>query len=216
VARGDTALASEAGQGALLQDVLTVQPFASDVRSWREPRPSAQWYSDLCEEDSGCDGTAPGHSGALAEVKTLAFVEISQAFRGEEFRACGGVPGGVLADCGAGRRGGDAGAVAAEPDMFAADGQGGAGVVEGAGVRKDLAEGVGVDLVGTRAGPGDVADPAGRRFPEHWFVEAVAGEVRVERILTAVVLPAPFGPSRENTVPSGTARSMPSRTVLSP
>ena len=40
--------------------------------------------------------------------------------------------------------------------------------------------------------------------------------MRVERILTAVVLPAPFGPSREKTVPVGTARSIPSRTVLSP
>src|SRR5688572_12740131 len=38
----------------------------------------------------------------------------------------------------------------------------------------------------------------------------------VDRIFTAVVLPAPFGPSREKTVPSGTARSMPSRTTLSP
>jgi len=34
--------------------------------------------------------------------------------------------------------------------------------------------------------------------------------------LTVVVFPAPFGPSREKTVPAGTSRSMPSRTILSP
>jgi hypothetical protein len=42
------------------------------------------------------------------------------------------------------------------------------------------------------------------------------GEMRVERILTVVVLPAPFGPSREKIVPSGRARSTPSSTTLSP
>src|ERR1700746_1394191 len=34
--------------------------------------------------------------------------------------------------------------------------------------------------------------------------------------LAGVVFPAPFGPSREKTVPAGTSRSMPSSTVLSP
>ncbi len=38
----------------------------------------------------------------------------------------------------------------------------------------------------------------------------------VERMLTVVVLPAPFGPSRAKTEPAGMRRSMPSRTVLSP
>src|SRR5690606_17238706 len=38
----------------------------------------------------------------------------------------------------------------------------------------------------------------------------------VERILTIVVLPAPFGPSRAKTVPSATDRSMPSRTTFTP
>lgn len=35
-------------------------------------------------------------------------------------------------------------------------------------------------------------------------------------MLTAVVLPAPLGPSRANTDPAGMRRSMPSSTVLSP
>src|SRR5207245_9721095 len=35
-------------------------------------------------------------------------------------------------------------------------------------------------------------------------------------MFTVVVLPAPFGPSREKTVPARTSRSMPSSTVLSP
>jgi hypothetical protein len=43
-----------------------------------------------------------------------------------------------------------------------------------------------------------------------------SGRISVERICTAVVLPAPFGPSRANTVPAGTCRSMPSSTSLSP
>jgi DNA-binding SARP family transcriptional activator len=34
-------------------------------------------------------------------------------------------------------------------------------------------------------------------------------------LLRGVVLPAPFGPSREKTVPVSTSRSMPSRTILS-
>src|SRR5918998_6608482 len=38
----------------------------------------------------------------------------------------------------------------------------------------------------------------------------------VDRIWTAVVFPAPFGPSSEKTVPAGTCRSTPSRTTLSP
>src|SRR4051812_32364500 len=40
--------------------------------------------------------------------------------------------------------------------------------------------------------------------------------MRVERIWTVVVLPAPFGPRSEKIVPRGTCRSMPSRTTLSP
>ncbi len=40
--------------------------------------------------------------------------------------------------------------------------------------------------------------------------------VRVVRIRTAVVLPAPFGPRTAVTVPVGTSRSMPSRAVVSP
>ncbi len=39
-------------------------------------------------------------------------------------------------------------------------------------------------------------------------VPAVGGS-RVVRILTAVVLPAPFGPSRPSTVPVSTSRSIP-------
>src|SRR6266550_4514459 len=40
--------------------------------------------------------------------------------------------------------------------------------------------------------------------------------INVVSTFTVVVLPAPFGPSRENTVPARTSRSMPSSTVLSP
>ncbi|WP_329371224.1 hypothetical protein [Streptomyces sp. NBC_01483] len=36
---------------------------------------------------------------------------------------------------------------------------------------------MGIDLVGASAGPGDVADPAGWRFPEDRFVESVEGQV---------------------------------------
>jgi hypothetical protein len=50
---------------------------------------------------------------------------------------------------------------------------------------------------------------------QNWTVPALA-RIRVGRIWTVVVLPAQFGPSREKTVPSGTARSMPSSTTLSP
>src|SRR6516165_5293950 len=39
--------------------------------------------------------------------------------------------------------------------------------------------------------------------------------INVASTFTVVVLPAPFGPSREKTVPARTSRSMPSRTVLS-
>jgi DNA-binding SARP family transcriptional activator len=40
--------------------------------------------------------------------------------------------------------------------------------------------------------------------------------ISVDRICTAVVLPAPFGPSSEKIVPAGMCRSMPSRTTCSP
>src|SRR5215469_17561089 len=40
--------------------------------------------------------------------------------------------------------------------------------------------------------------------------------IRVDRILTIVVLPAPLGPSREKMVPSATVRSTPSSTMWSP
>ena len=40
--------------------------------------------------------------------------------------------------------------------------------------------------------------------------------IRVERIWTIVVLPAPFGPSSAKTVPSATSRSTPSSTTWSP
>ena len=43
-----------------------------------------------------------------------------------------------------------------------------------------------------------------------------SGVSRVVRMWTAVVLPAPFGPSSANTVPAGTSRSIPSRTSSSP
>src|SRR5207342_1815748 len=40
--------------------------------------------------------------------------------------------------------------------------------------------------------------------------------IRVDRICTMVVFPAPLGPSSEKIVPSATVRSMPSSTTLSP
>src|SRR5258705_4006640 len=45
---------------------------------------------------------------------------------------------------------------------------------------------------------------------------AAAGWRMVVRIRTAVVLPAPLGPRRPNTVPGGTERSIPSRAETSP
>src|SRR5215510_7997245 len=51
--------------------------------------------------------------------------------------------------------------------------------------------------------------PATRTVPASAFINVVS-------TFTVVVLPAPFGPSREKTVPAGTSRSMPSSTVLSP
>src|SRR5262245_45656170 len=51
--------------------------------------------------------------------------------------------------------------------------------------------------------------PATRTVPPSAFINVVS-------TFTVVVLPAPFGPSREKTVPAGTSRSMPSSTVLSP
>ncbi len=47
-------------------------------------------------------------------------------------------------------------------------------------------------------------------------IRPASGGIKVDRIWTVVVLPAPFGPRREKTVPSGTARSMPSSTSVSP
>src|SRR3954454_15187458 len=43
-----------------------------------------------------------------------------------------------------------------------------------------------------------------------------SGRLRVHRMSTIVVLPAPLGPRRAKTDPSGTDRSMPSRTTWSP
>ncbi len=51
--------------------------------------------------------------------------------------------------------------------------------------------------------------PATRTVPPSALINVVS-------TFTVVVLPAPFGPSREKTVPAGTSRSMPSRTILSP
>jgi len=51
--------------------------------------------------------------------------------------------------------------------------------------------------------------PATRTVPASAFSNVV-------RMLTVVVLPAPFGPSMENTDPSATSKSMPSSTTLSP
>src|SRR5215813_15175805 len=51
--------------------------------------------------------------------------------------------------------------------------------------------------------------PATRTIPASAFINVVS-------TFTVVVFPAPFGPSREKTVPAGTSRSMPSSTVLSP
>src|SRR5215831_17258351 len=51
--------------------------------------------------------------------------------------------------------------------------------------------------------------PATRTVPASAFINVVS-------TFTVVVLPAPFGPTREKTVPAPTSRSMPSSTVLSP
>ncbi len=48
-----------------------------------------------------------------------------------------------------------------------------------------------------------------------WPVPA-SGRARVVRIRTAVVFPAPFGPSSPRTVPAGTAKSTPPRASVSP
>jgi predicted ATPase/DNA-binding SARP family transcriptional activator len=53
------------------------------------------------------------------------------------------------------------------------------------------------------------SDLAARTVPPSAFTSAVS-------TFTVVVFPAPFGPSREKTVPARTSRSMPSRTILSP
>jgi hypothetical protein len=43
-----------------------------------------------------------------------------------------------------------------------------------------------------------------------------SASIRVERIWTIVVLPAPLGPSRAKIDPSATSRSTPSRTTFAP
>jgi hypothetical protein len=58
---------------------------------------------------------------------------------------------------------------------------------------------------GSRAG----SWPATRALPP-------SAATRVERMLTTVVLPAPFGPSRAKIEPAGTSRSMPSSTTFEP
>src|SRR5580700_1778136 len=55
--------------------------------------------------------------------------------------------------------------------------------------------------------------------PTSWpatLTSPASAGMRVDRMFTAVVLPAPFGPSRAKIVPSWTVRSMPSSTTLSP
>ena len=54
-----------------------------------------------------------------------------------------------------------------------------------------------------------------RSCPMTLAVPASAG-IRVDRICTVVVLPAPFGPSSAKTSPSPMDRSTPSRTTFSP
>ena len=80
-------------------------------------------------------------------------------------------------------------------------------------IRPSTAENWPVTPIAARTAWGSAA----RSWPPTWMPpEPGSAEMRVERILTAVVLPAPFGPSSEKIVPSGTARSTPSSTILSP
>ena len=51
--------------------------------------------------------------------------------------------------------------------------------------------------------------------PATW-AEPPSGMASVVRIRTAVVLPAPFGPSTPSTVPRGAARSSPASATVSP
>src|SRR5204863_6956164 len=59
------------------------------------------------------------------------------------------------------------------------------------------------------------ADSATTSWPSS-SARPVSGSSSVARIRTSVVLPAPFGPSRPKTMPSGTSRSTPARAVVDP
>ena len=61
----------------------------------------------------------------------------------------------------------------------------------------------------TRSGSRATSNPATSASP-------ASAEIKVEMMWIAVVLPAPFGPSRANTEPAGTSRSIPSRTTCLP
>ena len=61
----------------------------------------------------------------------------------------------------------------------------------------------------TASGSRERSWPATRTWPP-------SNPIKVDRICTAVVFPAPLGPSRAKIVPSATSRSMPSSTTLSP
>ncbi|GHB55672.1 hypothetical protein GCM10010306_056980 [Streptomyces umbrinus] len=78
-------------------------------------------------------------------------------------------------------------------------------------IRPSTAENWPVTPIAARTPSGDVV----MSWPATWAWPPSA-EMSVDRIFTAVVLPAPFGPSRAKTDPVGMRRSMPSRTVLSP
>ena len=68
------------------------------------------------------------------------------------------------------------------------------------------------------------ATPMWRRTSAGWATTSIpatvprpeSGRARVVRIRTAVVLPAPFGPSSPRIVPAGTAKSTPARAWVSP
>ena len=78
-------------------------------------------------------------------------------------------------------------------------------------IRPSTAENCPVTPIAARTPSGDVA----MSWPATWAWPPSA-VMSVERIFTAVVLPAPFGPSSANTDPAGMCRSMPSSTILSP
>jgi hypothetical protein len=61
----------------------------------------------------------------------------------------------------------------------------------------------------TASGSRATSCPATRSSP-------ASARIRVERIWTVVVLPAPFGPSRAKVSPGATVKSMPFSTWLSP